>query len=228
MASYWSKVGQALGGSMVLTLFLLCPAPALAHKLYVFAQVEGNAIQGRAYFPGDVPAQESVVIARDPSGRELGRTTTDNEGKFTFPPREHVDFCLTAETPDGHSATYVVHASELPDNLPGKSRRPPAVRKLSREKRIKADLPRQIQDVPTCASRSARNDQSGMPPTPAGKKDEPVGIQLTELRKQIQELRRQIFESDQRLRFRDFLGGIGFILGLAGVAFYMKARGKRT
>ncbi len=105
MASYWSKVGQALGGSMVLTLFLLCPAPALAHKLYVFAQVEGNAIQGRAYFPGDVPAQESVVIARDPSGRELGRTTTDDEGKFTFPPREHVDYCLTAETPDGHSAT---------------------------------------------------------------------------------------------------------------------------
>ncbi len=202
----WSKVGQAVCGSMVLTLFLLCPVPALAHKLYVFAQVEGNSIQGRAYFPGDVPAQESVVIARDPSGRELGRTTTDNEGKFTFPAREHVDYCLTAETPDGHRATYTVRAAELPDNLPG--------------------------SASTTASGaevvSQETNHSGMPATSAGKENEPVGGQLSELRKQIQELRRQIYESDQRLRFRDFLGGIGFILGLAGVAFYMKARGKRT
>ena len=52
--------------------------------------------------------------------------------------------------------------------------------------------------------------------------------QLTELSTQIQLLRRQISESDERLRFRDILGGIGFILGLAGVAFYMKARQRRA
>ena len=41
-------------------------------------------------------------------------------------------------------------------------------------------------------------------------------------------LRQQVYESDERLRFRDILGGIGFILGLAGVAFYMKARQTRA
>jgi len=55
-----------------------------------------------------------------------------------------------------------------------------------------------------------------------------VTVQLTELRTQIDELRRQISESDERLRFRDILGGVGFILGLAGVAYYMKARQRRT
>jgi nickel transport protein len=208
MDSRWSKARQAAGGLLGLTLLLLCPAPALAHKLYVFAQVEGNAIQGRAYFPGDVPAQESQITARDPSGRELGRTTTDAEGKFTFTIDEHVDYCLTAETPDGHAATYVVHAEELPDSLP---------RNLAT-----ADSGAQ--------TASPATDQSAAPTAAAEKESEPVtvDVRLTELRKQIQELRRQIEKSDEQFRFRDFLGGIGYILGLAGVAFYMKARRRRT
>ena len=37
MGSGWSRVGQAAGSLLVLMLLLLCPAPAFAHKLYVFA-----------------------------------------------------------------------------------------------------------------------------------------------------------------------------------------------
>ena len=62
--------------------------------------------------------RHSDVIVRDASGRELGRTTTDDKGKFTFTAREHVDHYLVAETPDGHVGPYIVHASELPDSLP--------------------------------------------------------------------------------------------------------------
>src|SRR5208283_4576448 len=91
---------------LVLTLLFLCPTPAFAHKLYVFAQVNGTMVQGRAYFPGDVPAQNCVVTSRDASGRELGRTMTDENGKFTLTPREHTDHYLLAVTPDGHSGQY--------------------------------------------------------------------------------------------------------------------------
>jgi len=213
----WSKVGQAVGSLSVFALLLLCPASAFAHKLYVFAQVDGTTIQGRAYFPGDVPAQKSTVIARDASGRELGRTMTDDAGKFTFTVREHVDYHLAAETPDGHGGQYVVHAAELPDSLP-------------------ADVPTTDRgshvatNYPLSGPESQATDHAGVPAASAGKESDPaaVGAQLIELRKQIQELRQQIFDSDERLRFRDILGGIGFILGLAGVAFYMKARQRRT
>ena len=73
---------------------------------------------------------------------------------------------------------------------------------------------------------SQRADQAGQPSASADKENEldRGQDQLAELSKQIRVLRRQIRESDERLRFRDILGGIGFILGLAGVAFYMKAR----
>ncbi len=79
---------------------------------------KGAAIEGRAYFPGDVPARKIDVIVRDASGGELGRTTTDDNGNFKFTAHKRVDHYLVAETPDGHSGQYIVHASELPDSLP--------------------------------------------------------------------------------------------------------------
>ena len=39
-------------------LFFLMPAPALAHKLNIFAQAEGTTIAGRVYFTGDIPARQ--------------------------------------------------------------------------------------------------------------------------------------------------------------------------
>ena len=89
--------------------------------------------------------------------------------------------------------------------------------------------------VPTAGSgsqvASQATDHADVPAASAGKENElaaVTGRNWPNCSKQIEELRRQIFESDERLRFRDILGGIGFILGLAGVAFYMKARGRRA
>ena len=202
MGSGRSRVGQTAGSLLVLTLLLLCPAPVFAHTLYVFAQVKGTTIQGRAYFPGDVPALKSDVIARDASGRELGRTTTDDGGKFTLMVGEHVDYYLVAETPDGHSSRpYIVHASELPGSLPADAAR----------------VGKDLQVAPPVT------DHARLPAASTGNESD-LRDQMTELSKQLDALRWQINESENRLRFRDILGGIGFILGLTGLVFFMKAR----
>jgi nickel transport protein len=200
MDSRWSRVALALA------ILILCPSRGFAHKLYVFARVEGATIQGRAYFPGDVPAQQTDIIARDPTRRELGRTTTDDDGKFTLTPREHVDYCLLAEAPDGHTGQYIVHASELPDSLPAASADAAASKTESAKDHVFA--------APAAAESNVR------PPTA-------TRDQLIELSKQIGALRQEMYDSEQRIRFRDLLGGIGFILGIAGVAFYMKVRKNR-
>ncbi len=195
---------HAVGSLLVLTLFFFCPAPAFAHKLYVFApSITGATIHGRAYFPGDVPAQKIDVIVRDPAGGELGRTTTDDEGNFTFTAGKRVDHYLVAETPDGHSGQYIVRAAALPDSLP-------------------ADVPAGSGGSQVA---SPATDHASRPAA-AGKEDEPTVVrdQLTELGKQVDLLRQQVYDSEERLRLRDILGGIGFIFGLAGLALYMKAR----
>ncbi len=205
----WSKTGRIVGRLPALLILLLYPASAHAHKLYVYPEsIEGATIHGRAYFPGDVPAQHSDVIVRDASGRELGRTMTDDKGKFTFTAHERTDLYLSAETPDGHVGAYTIQASELPGILPAGN--PPAE-----------------SGAPVVSQAS---EHAGAPAAVPGEKNEPASVsdRLTELNTQVQLLRRQVSESDERLRFRDILGGIGFILGLAGVAFYMKARRGRT
>jgi len=205
-SSRFAKIARRLP---VLVLLFLCPAPAFAHTLNFFIEsIEGATIHGRAYFPNDVPAQHSDVIARDASGRELGRTTTDDQGKFTLAAREHVDLYLTVVTPDGHVCTHPIHASDLPESLP-------------------MNAPTTTSDVKVVPSPT---DHTAVPAAAAGKESELATIEnrLVELTTQFKLLRRQVADSDERLRLRDILGGVGFILGISGVAFYMKARRRQT
>ncbi len=185
---------------IALVLLLLTPAPALGHKLNVYAQAQGSVIVGRVYFPGDVPARQTDVIARDRSGRELTRTKSDDHGNFTFPAKEKIDYQITAETADGHAASYTLSAAELPDSLP-------------------ADASESSKQPLASVKQSDPHNAASNGPTSG-----PLSEQIEALRKQIQALRIQIDQSAQQTRLRDFLGGIGYILGLAGLGFYFKAR----
>jgi nickel transport protein len=185
---------------IVLALLLLTPAPALAHKLNIFAQVQRGAIVGHAYFPGDLPARQTDVIARDRSGHELARTKTDDQGNFSLPATAKIDYQITAETPDGHAASYTLSASELPNSLP-------------------SNVTEATSESPTTDKQTASHGMASNRDLPS-----PVGDQIVALEKQVQALRDQIDRSEQTLRLRDILGGIGYILGLAGVAIYVKSR----
>jgi nickel transport protein len=185
---------------IALVLLLLAPAPALAHKLNIFAEAKGDSIVGRVYFPGDVPARQTDVIARGRTGHELARTKTDDQGNFSFPATVKTDYQLTAETADGHSASYPLSAAELPDSLPADT-------SVAATQSHPSDKPADVRDAAI----------NGTAPSP-------LIDQIVALQKQIQALRIQIDDSEQRFRFRDMLGGIGYILGLAGLGFYFKAR----
>ncbi|HOU21896.1 MAG TPA: hypothetical protein PKX16_06700 [Kiritimatiellia bacterium] len=52
--------------------------------------------------------------------------------------------------------------------------------------------------------------------------------ELQALQKQIVELRRDLAARDDRTRLRDILGGIGYILGLMGLAFYFLGTRRKT
>jgi nickel transport protein len=170
------------------------PGTAWAHKLNVFAHVEGHAIRGNAYFPGNVPAQGAQVTAVAPDGRELGRTTSDREGKFVLEARVRSDTKIVAVTEDGHGAEYILRAAELPEDLPAGE---------------EGDRPHLSEPVPS------------LPPAQPAITDGELLGEMQALRGQVVELRGQVYDYEQRLRFRDVLGGLGYILGVAGVACYL-------
>jgi len=190
----------ALGG-------ILQATPAAAHKLNVFAFAEGKTIRGEVYFRGRVPARNAKLTAFGPAGEKLAETTSDERGEFSFEARFHCDHRLVADSGDGHGTEFTVSAGELPDSLP------------------------------LCQGHSGtaggQSPQAAPPPdaahTPlAIPKDEELK-ELIEVAvgKQVVALRRQLDRYEQRTRLRDILGGIGYILGLVGLAYYFLGLRKR-
>lgn len=169
-------------------LLTLSPAPLFAHKMNVFASAEGKTIRGKAYFSGGGPARNVTVTAYDPLGEEIGKTTTDNEGRFTLEARFHCDYQLLAETGDGHGGQYILAALALPTDLPNKGAASPA-----------SVFPATSKPQPTVAVSAD---------------------QLAGLRAEIVRLEEQLNAHENHIRMTDILGGIGYIAGISGAAYY--------
>jgi nickel transport protein len=181
----------------------LLPGSALAHSLYIFAEVEGKTIVGKVYFRGQVPAQGATVTAFDPAGQSLGKATTDEDGKFRLEARFRCDYRLLADTGDGHGAQWKVAAAELPDDLPPRAdgKEPPP-------------QPNSVSEPLAVGSQSAAVL--------------PADQELKQIHAEIVQLRQQLTEQEQHLRLQDVLGAIGYIVGITGIAYYfLAARRKR-
>ncbi len=174
---------------------------AYAHKLNVFASAEGKTIRGKAYFGGGTPAQNVAVTALSPTGQQIGQTTTDEEGRFALEARFRCDYRLLVETGDGHGGEYTVPASVLPKDLP----------------LLSADL-----GDGKVAGDVGRSPNPSIPIAPA----EPTAAvplssdQLELLHAKIDHLEEQLMAYEDRLRVTDVLGGIGYIVGITGAAYY--------
>ena len=86
-------------------------------KVYAWSET-GNTIGGEVYFPGGGKAKDATVEVYAPGDRKLGETKTDDAGKFTFQARYRCDHKFVVNIGDGHGATYVLKADELPGSLP--------------------------------------------------------------------------------------------------------------
>jgi nickel transport protein len=147
----------------------IAPTSANAHQMNIYATVEGRTIRGEVYFRGKVPAQDASVRVLDSSEKEIGKTTTDEQGKFTFHANSRQDLHLVAESGDGHGADPYPLSAEM----------------FSTE------------DAPLADSE-----------------------QIQSLRAQIEQLHEQIAQYQSRARVRDILGGVGWIVGITGMAYY--------
>ncbi len=93
--------------ALSIVVSLLSIQPALAHKLKVFATIEGEAVTGYAFFIGGGRARGAKWNAVEGDDTPLGEGRTDAEGRFILVPPQPVtaDIRVTIDTEEGHIAS---------------------------------------------------------------------------------------------------------------------------
>ena len=98
-----------------LLLALLCGASAgaYAHKVNVFAYVEGDQIYVEGYFSDGTRAKNSEVTVYEGDGRELTKGLTNEEGDFIFPIKDKEALRIVLNAGQGHQAIYEIPTDEI-------------------------------------------------------------------------------------------------------------------
>ncbi|MDD3518337.1 MAG: hypothetical protein PHQ14_08310 [Chromatiales bacterium] len=193
----------------LLLALLLAGLPAQAHLLKVFAYAEGAQIEGNAYFAGGGKAGGAHIQIFAGDDRLLAEPAPDAEGNFRYTARERIDHRIVANTGDGHRAEWTITAEQLPPTLPAPG------------------------GAANVASMPAAEKSAGVPATTADDSVTNVTADEIEARvaravaAQLRPLREELQRHDEQVRLRDVLGGIGYILGLAGLVLWWRSRGKR-
>ncbi|MBE7560808.1 hypothetical protein HS125_18420 [bacterium] len=87
--------------------------PGWAHRLNVFAYLEGERVFVEARFKGGTPAQDSDVRVEDGAGATLVSGRTDREGKFDFAVPARGELVVIVDAGEGHRGQWKLSAAEL-------------------------------------------------------------------------------------------------------------------
>ena len=181
-------------------LFLLTITSfVFAHKVNIFAYVEGDTIYTESYFSDGKKVDGGKVEVYDSQGNKLLEGETDKDGQFNFklPKKDDLKIVLIATM--GHRASYTLSKDELPDiaMMPGLKKSG-----FEEESKVKGstqvDLDQVKEVIDSCL-------------------DEKLKPVMRELAKMQQ----------KKISFTEVIGGIGYIFGITGIIFYFvgKKRG---
>jgi nickel transport protein len=103
--------------SLLLTfLFIfsgLMVSQAWAHKVNLFAYVEGATVYTESYFPDGKKVEGGRVEVLDASGKKILEGRTDAQGQFNFPLPKKEDLTILLDATMGHKNSFVLKKSEM-------------------------------------------------------------------------------------------------------------------
>ncbi len=201
------------------TVLLLAQAgPAMAHRVNVFAYVEGDkAYVECSYSKSKKVNGGAITVADAGTGETLLTGKTDAEGIFSFTVPEAAkkrgaDLKITLVAGEGHQNDWLIAAKEYGAAQNSES--------------AKSEEP--VAETATQASQPAENTASS-PGVQEGRSacDEDAVALAVEaaVEKKIAPLRRMLVEEKEAgPGMTEIVGGVGWIFGLVGVAAYFKSR----
>ena len=102
---------------LLATIFILfmLKGTALAHRVNLFAYVDGGKIYTESYFPDGKPVIGGKVLVYDSREKLLVQGVTDKEGLFNFPIPVVDELKIVIDATMGHRNSFELKKSEVED-----------------------------------------------------------------------------------------------------------------
>lgn len=202
------RLPSAFAATAVCLTVLWTAAPADAHRVNIFAYVDGNDVVVECGFNRSAKVKQGSVEVFDAgTDTKLLEGRTDDDGKFRFPIpaadiRSGRGLRIHINAGEGHQNDWIIDAAELGGASPSVAPAKPSAVPVS-----SAATPDPL----------ARGDWA----TPEDVErivDKALNARLAPINRLLAE------QTEAGPRLADIIGGIGWIFGLAGVAAYFRRR----
>ena len=177
------------------------PMAAMAHNVISSVFPAGSSIEGEIGFSNGEMATDQLVEVFDTGGNKLGETTTDQAGFFLYTPTAPVTHVFRADLGAGHVAEMTMSGAEVASIMGVEAS----------ELAVTAEVPLEPEIGAVTVAALTDEERTAI-----------AEIVRTEMRP----LRQEITAYRNHNDFQTILGGIGYIVGIFGLGFYLAARRK--
>ena len=213
-ACYGSKIVYFVFFAILCVAF--SHAPAFAHKVTIFAWVDGDTIHTRSKFSGGKRVKDSLVVVFDSEGNSLLEGKTDENGMFSFKIPQKTELKVVLKASMGHMAEWKIPAEEITWSG-SENNTPETVEKAPDKISIGAGL------------ESIKTDEDVLEPVTIGLgREEIEKIIDASLDKKLAPIYDMMANTyDRGPGLTEVMDGIGYIIGLVGVALYFSNRRRK-
>ncbi len=176
-------------------LVIMTGSASFAHKVNIFAYVEGDTVYTESYFSDGTKVKEGIVQVYDSQGTKLLEGKTNENGEFNFksPRKDNLKIVLLASM--GDKNTYTLSANELPDIIVAEK----PEKAEPKESKVKEAAPVHLDQIKRIID--------------------------TSLDEKLKPIMRELARTQQKgVSFTEVIGGIGYIFGIMGIILYFASK----
>lgn len=194
----------------ILAIFILVfPASAFAHRVSIFAWVDGDTIRTESKFSGSRMVKGGIVKVFDMEENLLLEGTTDENGEFSFKIPERAPLRIELIAGTGHGNEWLITADDIGASELKTAKETPAAASIAALEKTSEN---------TVAE--TRISQEEMEEIVEKAVEKAVDQKLKPVMKILSDM------SDPGPEISDIFGGIGYIIGLVGIGAYFGSRRK--
>lgn len=229
----YSSIGQAVLAAVVATVMCF-PGNALAHRVNVFAYVEGGTVHVEcSYSKSDRVRFGDIEVKNPATGKVYLTGKTDEKGNFAFavPPEAKAakaDLLILLKAGEGHQNDWTVKADEYLGTAPATDAKEQSAAPVPA-----TSQPAAAEPAPSAASTTAATGVAAAQPMPTTLDAATLQAIVTSavdaaVEKKIAPVRRMLLDQAEKgPGMREIFGGIGYLVGIAGLLAYVRCRKDR-